>query len=332
MSIEEDYFIPVRAGSATDITNLAGGANTTQIDDVKYLRDKLFSALKVPMSYLSRGDGADEDKATLAQKDIRFARTIQRLQRSVVSELEKIAIVHLFTLGYRGNDLLSFKIALNNPSKLSELQELEHWKSRFDAADAASQGYFSRRWVAKNILNVSEQEFDRMQTEMFYDRKHDFKLEQVGEAAAAEAGGGGGGLGDIGGDMGGGAPDLDAGMEEPGEAGAPEEEGALLATPGEPGAEAGPPAPEAEAPTPEPPPGKRDRRDGGTQSWRASAGLANVGTETSVWPGRKDLRIYRGINESLGSNYYDEEEKKLFKETSEVKKLIDSLEKMTNEV
>jgi len=74
LSIEEDYYIPVRGGaSGTDIINLSGGQYTGDIDDVKYLRDKLFSALKVPMSYLSRGDGADEDKSTLAQKDIRFA-------------------------------------------------------------------------------------------------------------------------------------------------------------------------------------------------------------------------------------------------------------------
>lgn len=72
MSIEEDYFIPVRAGSVTDIQNLAGGTNTTQIDDVKYLRDKLFSALKVPQSYLTMGEGATEDKTTLAQKTFAF--------------------------------------------------------------------------------------------------------------------------------------------------------------------------------------------------------------------------------------------------------------------
>ncbi len=61
MSIEEDYFIPVRPGSVTDIQNLAGGTNTTQIDDVKYLRDKLFSALKIPQSYLTMGEGGEED-------------------------------------------------------------------------------------------------------------------------------------------------------------------------------------------------------------------------------------------------------------------------------
>ena len=91
LSIEEDYYIPVRAGSASDITTLAGGSYTGDIDDVKYLRDKLFSALKIPASYLSQTEG-EEDKTTLAQKDIRFARTVNRLQRSVVTELEKIGI------------------------------------------------------------------------------------------------------------------------------------------------------------------------------------------------------------------------------------------------
>ena len=114
MSIEEDYLIPVRQGSATDIQNLAGGQNTTQIDDIKYLRDKLFAAIKVPQSYLVMGEDAAEDKATLAQKDIRFARTIQRLQRVIISELTKIGIIHLYTLGFRGEDLLAFSLHLDS--------------------------------------------------------------------------------------------------------------------------------------------------------------------------------------------------------------------------
>ena len=155
LSIEEDYFIPIRGGqSSTNIENLPGGQFTAQIEDVKYLRDKLFSALKVPQSYLSMGEGATEDKTTLAQKDIRFARTIQRLQRVLISELEKIGIIHLYTLGYRGDDLLNFKLSLNNPSKIAEMQELEHWKTKFDIAGAATEGYFSRRWVSENLLGT----------------------------------------------------------------------------------------------------------------------------------------------------------------------------------
>jgi hypothetical protein len=344
LSIEEDYYIPVRgAASGTEISTVGGGKYTGDIDDVKYLRDKLFSALKIPMSYLSRGDGADEDKATLAQKDIRFARTIQRLQRSVVSELEKIAVVHLFTLGYRGNDLLSFKLSLNNPSKLAELQELEHWGARFGAADNATQGYFSRRWVSKNILNISEEEFDRMQTEMYYDRKHDFALEQVGEAVAAE---GGAGM-DLGGDDLGGAaatPEVPA-ADEPAEETPAEEPGPLLAAPG---AEA------PEAPAAETPPGKRDvdeygrsysenkgkryyhkSRDGRTGSrlaYKAQAGLGKRDT----FPGKRDMdeltKFSYKLSEDLNSNYYEEEEKKLFRENNEIKKLIESLESSENEI
>ena len=344
LSIEEDYYIPVRgAASGTEISTVGGGKYTGDIDDVKYLRDKLFSALKIPMSYLSRGDGADEDKATLAQKDIRFARTIQRLQRSVVSELEKIAVVHLFTLGYRGNDLLSFKLSLNNPSKLAELQELEHWGARFGAADNATQGYFSRRWVSKNILNISEEEFDRMQTEMYYDRKHDFALEQVGEAVAAE---GGAGM-DLGGDdLGAAAPTPDApAADEPAEETPAEEPGALLAAPA---AEA-PGAPAAETP-----PAKRDvdeygrsysenkgkkyyhkSRDGRTGSrlaYKAQAGLGKRDT----FPGKRDMdeltKFSYKLSEGRNSSYYEEEEKKLFQERNEIKKLIESLESSENEI
>jgi hypothetical protein len=158
MSIDEDYFIPVRGSTGgTRVESLPGGTYTGDIDDVKYLRDKLFSALKIPPSYLTQ-EGEGEDKTTLAQKDIRFARTITRLQRSIISELEKIAVIHLYTLGYTGNDLISFKLHLNAPSKLAELQELEHWRTKFDIAAAATEGYFSRNWVSKNIFDLSDEE------------------------------------------------------------------------------------------------------------------------------------------------------------------------------
>ena len=253
LSIDEDYFIPVRAGNSSRVESLPGGSYTGDIDDVKYLRDKLFSALKIPMSYLSRGDGQTEDKATLAQKDIRFARTIQRLQRSVISELEKIVLVHLYTLGYRGDDLISFKLLLNNPSKIAELQELEHWKQKFDIAGAATEGFFSKRWISENILGMSDEEFLRNQREMFYDKKMASMLEKAAEevpasspdtGAAGGLGGGGGldlgGGGDAGGglDLGGGA-DAGGGAAPAGDTGAAggggDEGGAdsaLLAAPG----------------------------------------------------------------------------------------------------
>ena len=231
LSIEEDYFIPIRGGaSSTDITNLPGGTFTAQIEDVKYLRDKLFSALKVPQSYLTMGEGATEDKTTLAQKDIRFARTIQRLQRVVLSELEKTVIVHLYTLGFRDDDLLGFKLSLNNPSKIAELQELEHMRTKFDIAGAATEGYFSKHWVYRNIFKLDEQEIERVNEERYADAKINAIIDKSAELAVAdyeaagappeaaegEAGGdlGGGDLG--GGDLGGG-DDLGGGEDLGGE-------------------------------------------------------------------------------------------------------------------
>jgi len=210
LSVEEDFFIPVRGDIKTEITSLPGGTYTGDIDDVKYLRDKLFAAIKIPQSYMIRGEGGEEDKGALAQKDIRFARTVQRLQRSIVTEMEKIGIIHLYTLGFRGDDLISFSLRLNNPSKISELQELETWDKKFAVAGAATEGYFSKRWIAHNFFDISDEEFLRNQREIFYDRKIATQLEQVAEEEAAAATGGGGmggddlGGDDMGGDLGGG--------------------------------------------------------------------------------------------------------------------------------
>jgi hypothetical protein len=243
LSVEEDYYIPVRGSTSSKIESLPGGTFTGQIEDVKYLRDKLFSALKIPASYLSRAEGAEEDKTTLAQKDIRFARTIQRLQRSVVAELEKIGIIHLYTLGFRGDDLLSFSLSLNNPSKIAELQELEHWSTKFDVAAKATENFFSRRWIAERLFNMTEEEFLRNQREIFYDRKFDAQIagvaERMQESSAASPFGENpesplGALG--GGELGGGegeTPELGGGAEAEAGAEAPAEEpGALLAAPG----------------------------------------------------------------------------------------------------
>ena len=356
MSIEEDYFIPVRAGSVTDIQSLAGAQNITAIDDIKYLRDKLFSALKVPQSYLTMGEGATEDKTTLAAKDIRFARTIQRLQRVIIAELTKIGIIHLYTLGFRGDDLLSFDLHLNNPSKIAELQELEHWKTKFDIAASATEGYFSRRWIAENIFSMSHDEFIRNQREMYYDRNHDAQLQQVAEEAAAGGGGlGGGGDLDLGGDLGGGdlGGDLDLGGPEEmaaadagGEAaaalgggdegGGGGDESALLAVP--PGSRNSPrltPGAKGKVYYPK----KVDRRNAGARtrhfdSLRAAEKSSN--TTRNVFPGAeintlaKPTSVSAGIY-AEGETIYNEaeqnEERKLFEINDSLRNLLSDLDK-----
>ena len=355
MSIEEDYYIPVRPGTATDITSLAGAQNITQIDDIKYLRDKLFSALKIPQAYLAMGEGAAEDKTTLAQKDIRFSRTIQRLQRVITAELVKIGIIHLYTLGFRGDDLLAFDIILNNPSKISELQEIEHWKAKFDIAAAATEGYFSRRWVSEHIFGLSHEEFIRNQREMYYDRKHDASLQQVAEAAAA-AGAGGGLGGGLGGDLGG-----ELGGDLGGDLGAPPEMPAGAASPETPAGDepATPPAEGGdESPLLAAPPGNRDvpdrskgkvyrrvkrdhRPQGAAKRHRQSQWAKEKSSNTlrNIVPGMTDIQTLvnppaaRGIyeeNESIYNLREKTEEENLFKVNDSVRLLLENLEKKDN--
>ena len=365
MSVEEDYYIPVRGGVKTEIQSLPGGTFTGDIDDVKYLRDKMFSALKIPQSYLIRGDGGEEEKGALAQKDIRFARTVQRMQRSIISELEKIATIHLYVLGYRGDDLINFKLKLNNPSKISELQELETWNTKFSVASQATEGYFSKRWIAENIFDVSEDEYLRNQREIFYDRQVTTALEKVAEETA-DTGGvgglgdiGGGDLGDLGGDEGGGLGLGDEGLgaeppaEEPPAAEA--DDTSLLAEPGaEPAAE---------------PPGKRDdtnykivnkktgqttttnskgkmytpvkvdKRDGGARkrSYRASHSheisrmpdrqvRMNLSKDAATMLGLDSFKTTgKGIFENKTTNY-EEEEKQIFEVRDEIKEIFKDLE------
>jgi len=328
MSIDEDFFIPTRGNSNTKIETLQGGAFTGDIDDVKYLRDKLFSAIKIPQSYLSQGDGATEDKTTLAQKDIRFARTIQRLQRVVVAELEKIGIIHLFTLGYRNEDLLKFSIVLNNPSKISELQELEHWKTKFEVAAQAQEDFFSKRWISEKIFNMSENDFKRIQREIYYDKMYKASIEGAASAttSGAEAAGGGGpitgaGLGGLGAEGEAGGAETPAAPEAGGAAG----EGLPIPPPGEVGAA-------------EPPPAKRKdngytkKSESGLPDFRGNrldmqmkrAGTPEFGTYRKTFIGKPELdSLYESEQET---NYTDLTESRLHEVDREIKILLTSLE------
>ena len=342
MSIDEDYFIPVRANNNTRIESLPGGTYTGDIDDVKYLRDKLFSALKIPASYLSRAEGSDEDKATLAQKDIRFARTIQRLQRVIVSELEKIGIVHLYTLGFRKQDLIGFKLSLNNPSKIAELQELEHWNTKFDVASAATEGFFSRRWIAKHVFQLSDEQFQQNQREMFFDRALDAQLEAAAEGETSGAGEGGGADFGDGGDMGG-DEDMDMGDDGADDTGGEEDDSALLAAPGRrssDGIQTTPPASKGKMYTPKTFNGKPqnggDRRGAGASKRSTKGSWSNEtgkNTRRNTHKGASDIMglVKNPLSESLLATNYDEEERNIFSLNNEMERLIEQLGRNKNE-
>ncbi len=155
MNITEDFYLPVRGkDSGTDITNLPG-LQFNAIEDIEYLRNKLMAAFKVPKSFL----GYEEDnsgKASLAAQDVRFARTIERIQRIMVSELTKIAIIHLYVQGFTDEDLIDFELEMSSPSVIFEQEKLNLWKEKVQLAkDITDSKYLSRDWVYHNILNVS---------------------------------------------------------------------------------------------------------------------------------------------------------------------------------
>lgn len=190
LSVDEDYFLPVRGGeSGTKIDTLAGGQNTAAIEDVQYIQKKLFAALKIPRAYL----GYDEDvgsKATLAQEDIRFSRTIQRIQKTVISELNKIAMVHLYCHGYEGEELLDFDLRLSNPSTIAQQQKLELIRARFEIAGTAPEGAVNRAWLQKNVLGLTDEEIQEIQAGRIQDKLNDLEVESAApEGAGAEGGG-----------------------------------------------------------------------------------------------------------------------------------------------
>ena len=198
MSVDEDYFIPVRGGdSGTRIDTLAGGQNTSAIEDVEYIQKKLFAALKVPKAYL----GYDEDigsKATLAQEDIRFSRTITRIQKTVLAELNKLAMVLLYAHGLTEDDLLDFELQLSNPSAIAQQQKLELINTKFSIASSAPEGMVSKTWIRKNVIGLSRDEIEQIDSDLIMEKIKAAEIEN------AEAGGGGAeGGDDAGGDDGG---------------------------------------------------------------------------------------------------------------------------------
>ncbi len=485
-SVEEDFWIPVRgAANQSKIEVLRGGEWASAIEDIKYLRDKLYAAIKVPAAYLSRSDDSSEDAASLclslntkiplldgrsltlqeiireyddqrelyaysidtdtqkiipgkikwagitqrnvnkmlritldngevlectpnhelvlrdgikkqahelsegqslmpfdgeyehkiikieeydtledvgcltienefhnfaieagifvgnSQKDIRFARTVQRYQRAIVSELTKMAIIHLFILGFRKNDLLGFTLHLNNPSKIAELQELEHWRSRFNVASQAIEGFFSRRWIAQKFFGMSEEEFVRNQRELFYDRALDAELDALAGNMAGQQGMGPGG-GDLGmpggGDEFAGMPGIEGGPPEtselpgggggevPAGAGGGGEESTLLAAPAKrdddaytkPGWKG-----KTYAPV------KVDNRDVGARLRHMQSQWADEkasDTNRNIIPGYRGLHTAAmGIMEDDGTK---RDERAILQNEYETNKLIQSLEKM----
>ena len=178
-NLTEDFFLPVRGGdSGTEIDSL-GGLEYTAIDDIDYLKNKLFAALKIPKAYL----GYDENvngKATLAAEDVRFARTIERIQRTLISEITKIAVTHLAAQGIEGTEMVDFELNLVNPSTIYEQEKVNLWSEKVRlVSDIQGLNMVSKDWAYKNIFNFSDDEVDFQKTQLINDLKDRFRYRSI---------------------------------------------------------------------------------------------------------------------------------------------------------
>ena len=177
----EDMYIPVRGNDQSTRIDTAKGLDYNGIEDVQYFREKLFAALKIPKAFL----GYEKDltgKATLAAEDIRFARTIERLQRIVTSELTKIALVHLYANGYTNESAANFSLSLTNPSIIYDQERIALFKEKIDLANQAMENkILPRDFIYDKIFHFSEDQYSEMEDMIIEDQKRAFRYKQINE-------------------------------------------------------------------------------------------------------------------------------------------------------
>mgnify|MGYP003133582687 FL=1 len=178
-NITEDFFMPVRGGdSGTSIESLPG-LTYEATEDIEYLKNKLLASLRIPKAFLGYEEQVGS-KATLAAEDVRFARTIERIQRITLSELTKIGIVHLFAQGYQDADLVNFELGLTNPSTIYEQEKIELWNNKTQLASSMIQdGLVSSEWIYKNIFEFTDEQIKQEDDKIVFDYKQKFRRSQI---------------------------------------------------------------------------------------------------------------------------------------------------------
>ena len=177
----EDFFIPMRGNDTSTKIDTAKGLDYNGIEDVAYFREKLFAALKIPKAFM----GYEKDltgKATLAAEDIRFARTIERLQRIIISELTKIGLVHLYAHGYTNESAANFTLSLTNPSIIYDQERIALFKEKIDLAKMAMEGsLLPRDFIYDKIFHFSEDQYAELEDMIIEDKKREFRYAQIQE-------------------------------------------------------------------------------------------------------------------------------------------------------
>ena len=175
----EDFYLPVRGGDTSTRIDTTKGLEYDGVTDVQYLQQKMFAALKIPKAYFGY-EGDLQGKATLAAEDIRFARTVERIQRIVESELTKIALVHLYSQGFTGESLTNFDLKLTTPSIIFEQEKVALLKEKIDLASQMKESkMFSTDYIYEKIFDLSEDQYTDERDLVREDSKRLFRLTQI---------------------------------------------------------------------------------------------------------------------------------------------------------
>jgi hypothetical protein len=178
-NLTEDFFLPVRGGDSGTQIDALPGLTYEATEDIEYLKNKMLAALRVPKAFLGYEESLGS-KATLAAEDVRFARTIERIQRITVSELTKIAIIHLYAQGFQDEELVNFDLSLTNPSTIYETEKVELWSSKTQLASSMLQdGLVSSEWIYKNIFGFTDDYIKEMDNQIVFDFKQKFRRSQI---------------------------------------------------------------------------------------------------------------------------------------------------------
>ncbi len=178
-NITEDFYIPVRGNDNSTRIETTKGLDYDGTQDIEYLKHKMMAALKIPKPFLGYEEGV-EGKSTLASMDIRFARTVERIQRIVESELTKIALVHLYSQGFEDKDLVDFKLELTVPSIIYEQEKIELYTAKTAVAgDMLERKLFSKDWVYENVFGLSPDQYNEQKDTMLKDAMDTFRINQL---------------------------------------------------------------------------------------------------------------------------------------------------------
>jgi hypothetical protein len=182
LSMMEDFWMPRReGGKGTEITTLPGGQNLAQIEDVEYFKNKLMRALNVPIGRMQPEQNFSLGRSNeISRDELKFKKFIDRLRsrfNTLFIELLKVQLVAKGIIKIEEWEEIKSKLVIkyHRDNQYSELKELELMQNRLGALqqiDPYLGKYYSKKWIQKHVLRLSEDEIEEMDEEVADDLKN----------------------------------------------------------------------------------------------------------------------------------------------------------------